>query len=180
MDSEHDSMADIEFTEQQSTGTAHIVTEIQPLYIRVYQGRKSAEIGHEFLEFDVRYDPGKASHGLLRYANQSNYRNEELIRKEVAISKIVVEQILRMIKESEIMLENDSKWPKPDGEAAKLELEIRYGNKTVVLKSKRLGSVTECKHTDDPEGLKVFFFFTQNLKSFILSMISLHFKVRPV
>lgn len=31
--------------------------------------------GHEFLEFEY-------THGRLRYANNSNYRNDSLIRKE--------------------------------------------------------------------------------------------------
>lgn len=35
----------------------------------------SGKHGHEFLEFEY-------SHGRLRYANNSNYRNDSLIRKE--------------------------------------------------------------------------------------------------
>ena len=35
----------------------------------------SGKLGHEFLEFEY-------SHGRLRYANNSNYRNDSLIRKE--------------------------------------------------------------------------------------------------
>ena len=37
----------------------------------------SGKHGHEFLEFEY-------SHGRLRYANNSNYRNDSLIRKESA------------------------------------------------------------------------------------------------
>jgi hypothetical protein len=39
----------------------------------------SGKHGHEFLEFEY-------SHGRLRYANNSNYRNDSLIRKESACS----------------------------------------------------------------------------------------------
>ena len=39
----------------------------------------SGKHGHEFLEFEY-------SHGRLRYANNSNYRNDSLIRKESAYS----------------------------------------------------------------------------------------------
>ena len=39
----------------------------------------SGKHGHEFLEFEY-------SHGRLRYANNSNYRNDSLIRKESASS----------------------------------------------------------------------------------------------
>lgn len=34
------------------------------------------KFGHEFLEFEVRPD------GLLRYANNSNYKKDHMIRKE--------------------------------------------------------------------------------------------------
>lgn len=39
----------------------------------------SGKHGHEFLEFEY-------SHGRLRYANNSNYRNDSLIRKESSCS----------------------------------------------------------------------------------------------
>ena len=41
----------------------------------------SGKHGHEFLEFEY-------SHGRLRYANNSNYRNDSLIRKESAFHPI--------------------------------------------------------------------------------------------
>ena len=34
------------------------------------------KFGHEFMEFEFRPD------GLLRYANNSNYKNDVMIRKE--------------------------------------------------------------------------------------------------
>lgn len=39
-------------------------------------GHKSSRFGHEFMEFEMRGD------GKLRYANNSNYKNDSMIRKE--------------------------------------------------------------------------------------------------
>jgi protein mago nashi len=36
----------------------------------------TGKFGHEFMEFEIRED------GLLRYANNSNYKNAKMIRKE--------------------------------------------------------------------------------------------------
>lgn len=46
-------------------------------YVRYYVGHKG-KFGHEFLEFEFRPD------GRLRYANNSNYKNDTIIRKEGA------------------------------------------------------------------------------------------------
>lgn len=68
-------------------------------YIRYYVGHKG-KFGHEFLEFEFRPDgkifavfnaayrfkPVLWNHftlGHLRYANNSNYKNDTMIRKEV-------------------------------------------------------------------------------------------------
>jgi hypothetical protein len=48
-----------------------------PLYLSLISTGHSGKHGHEFLEFEY-------SHGRLRYANNSNYRNDSLIRKESA------------------------------------------------------------------------------------------------
>ena len=55
------------------------------------------KFGHEFLEFEFRPD------GRLRYANNSNYKSDTLIRKEVYMNEIILQQLKRMIVESEIM-----------------------------------------------------------------------------
>ena len=44
-------------------------------YLRYYVGHKG-KFGHEFLEFEFRPD------GKLRYANNSNYKNDTMIRLE--------------------------------------------------------------------------------------------------
>jgi protein mago nashi len=65
-------------------------------FLRYYVGHKGI-YGHEFLEFEIRSD------GRLRYSNNSNYKSDVLIRKEVFLNEIVLEEIEKIIKESDIM-----------------------------------------------------------------------------
>lgn len=67
---------------------------------------KYSQFGHEFLEFEFRPD------GKLRYANNSNYKNDTLIRKECYVSKSVMEELKRIIDDSEIMNVRKIKWMK--------------------------------------------------------------------
>jgi protein mago nashi len=67
---------------------------------------KFSQFGHEFLEFEFRPD------GKLRYANNSNYKNDTLIRKECYVSKSVMEELKRIIDDSEIMNVRKIKWMK--------------------------------------------------------------------
>ncbi|XP_062920302.1 protein mago nashi homolog isoform X1 [Mobula hypostoma] len=76
-------------------------------YLRYYVGHKG-KFGHEFLEFEFRPD------GKLRYANNSNYKNDVMIRKEAYVHKSVMEELKRIIEDSEITKEDDALWPPPD------------------------------------------------------------------
>jgi protein mago nashi len=52
--------------------------------------------GHEFLEFEFH------SSGKLRYSNNSHYKNEKMIRKECFVSDAVLQELRRIIDDSEI------------------------------------------------------------------------------
>ena len=88
-------------------------------YVRYYVGHKG-KFGHEFLEFEFRPD------GRLRYANNFNYKNDTMIRKEgasaraptrrvhsglthplraaaVYVGQAVLTELRRIIEESEII-----------------------------------------------------------------------------
>ena len=67
----------------------------EEFYLRYYVGHKG-KFGHEFLEFEFRDD------GRLRYANNSQYKAENLIRKEVFVNELVIEELKRIIHDSEI------------------------------------------------------------------------------
>jgi len=88
-------------------------------YIRYYVGHKG-KFGHEFLEFEFRPD------GKLRYANNSNYKNDTMIKKEAYVHKAVLEELRRVIDDSEIMQEDDNLWP-PADRVGRQELEIVNG-----------------------------------------------------
>lgn len=55
------------------------------------------KFGHEFLEFEFLPE------GKLRYANNSNYKNDSMIRKEVFVNALVLDELKRIIRESEVL-----------------------------------------------------------------------------
>lgn len=63
----------------------------EDFYLRYYVGHKG-KFGHEFLEFEFRPD------GKLRYANNSNYKNDTMIRKEAYAHGAVMEELKRIIQ----------------------------------------------------------------------------------
>ncbi|KAK0187033.1 Mago nashi protein [Armillaria mellea] len=158
-----------------------------PFYLRYYTGH-SGKHGHEFLEFEY-------SHGRLRYANNSNYRNDSLIRKEMWIGPMVVKELKRIVESSEITKEDDTNWPKKNI-VGKQELEIRVGNDHIAFEvswcgffviladvpgqTAKIGSLVDIQDSEDPEGLRVFYYLVQDLRCLIFSLISLHFKIKPI
>lgn len=90
----------------------------------------------------------------LRYANNSNYKNDVMIRKEgilynavvilsslrstltsvvvpaVVVSQIVIDEIKRIITDSEITKEDDHSWPAPD-RVGRQELEVKMGSEHI-------------------------------------------------
>ncbi|PJF18401.1 Protein mago nashi [Paramicrosporidium saccamoebae] len=129
---------------------------------RLYTTGHFGRFGHEFLEFEFHPD------GMLRYANNSNYKRDSMIRKEVHVSPLVLSELRRMLMESEVMLEDDRMWPLPD-KVGKQELETA-----------KLGSLVDVQQSEDPEGLKAFYYLVQDLKSFVFSLVTSHFKVKPI
>lgn len=149
----------------------------EPFYLRYYSGH-SGRFGHEFLEFDFRV-VGDGRSAVARYANNSNYRNDSLIRKEMCVSSLVIEEIKRIVKSSEIMKEDDAKWPQKNKDGRQ-ELEIRVGNDHISFETAKIGSLIDVTESADPEGLRVFYYLVQDLKALVFSLTSLHFKIKPI
>ncbi|KAJ9171174.1 hypothetical protein P3X46_014572 [Hevea brasiliensis] len=171
-----------------------MAAEDDEFYLRYYVGHKG-KFGHEFLEFEFRPD------GKLRYANNSNYKNDTMIRKEVFLTPAVVRECRRIISESEffvcsfcgyviselvqmiwvsqIMKEDDANWPEPD-RVGRQELEIVMGNEHISFTTSKIGSLVDVQSSKDPEGLRIFYYLVQDLKCFVFSLISLHFKIKPI
>jgi len=144
----------------------------EDFYVRYYVGHKG-KFGHEFLEFEFR--PG----GKLRYANNSKYKNESMIRKEVTVSESVMQELKRIIEDSEIMKEDDHSWPEPDV-VGKQELEVVLGDEHISFTTSKIGSLLDVQESQDPEGLRIFYYLVQDLKCFVFALISLHFKINPI
>ncbi|KZW03166.1 Mago nashi protein [Exidia glandulosa HHB12029] len=142
-----------------------------PFYFRYYTGHVGKH-GHEFLDFEY-------SAGRLRYANSSNYRNDTLIKKEMYPSQLVINEFKRIIEASDIINEDDTKWPKKNVVGKQL-LEIRLGNSHISFETAKIGSLSEINDAEDAEGLRVFYYLVQDLKCFIFSLITLHFKIKPI
>lgn len=141
-------------------------------YLRYYVGHKG-KFGHEFLEFEFRPD------GKLRYANNSNYKNDTLIRKEVYINRPVMEELKRIIVDSEIMKEDDELWPAPD-RVGRQELEIVLGDDHISFTTSKIGSLVDINNSKDPDGLRCFYYLVQDVKCLVFSLIGLHFKIKPI
>ncbi|KAH0876348.1 hypothetical protein HID58_063742, partial [Brassica napus] len=135
--------------------------EANEFYLRYYVGHKG-KFGHEFLEFEFRPD------GKLRYANNSNYKNDTMIRKEVFLTPAVLKECKRIVSECEsirvlciyIMKEDDFKWPEPD-RVGRQELEIVMGNEHISFATSKIGSLVDVQSSDDPEGLRIFYYLVQ-------------------
>ncbi|CAF4830222.1 protein mago nashi [Pieris napi] len=141
-------------------------------YIRYYVGHKG-KFGHEFLEFEFRPD------GKLRYANNSNYKNDTMIRKEAYVHPCVMDELKRVIVDSEIMHEDDRLWPQPD-RVGRQELEIVIGEEHISFTTSKTGSLVDVNQSRDPEGLRGFYYLVQDLKCLVFSLIGLHFKIKPI
>jgi protein mago nashi len=55
------------------------------------------KFGHEYLQFEFKPD------GKLKYTNNSNYKRDGQIHKEVFVSDSVMKELRKIIADSEIM-----------------------------------------------------------------------------
>jgi len=129
--------------------------------------------GHEFLEFEL------SNNGKLRYANDSKYKGDIMIRKELFVGREVVEQFKQIIVDSEITKEDDNGWPEPTSKGTQ-ELEIIIGDMHVAFCTSKINSLLDVQEAADPSGLRGLYYVVQDLKQLALGLISLHFKVKPI
>ena len=48
------------------------------------------------------------------------------------------------------------------------------------VKTAKIGSLVDVTESQDPEGLRVFYYLVQDLKALVFSLIALHFKIKPI
>ncbi|KAI3389495.1 hypothetical protein SNEBB_003674 [Seison nebaliae] len=157
-------------SESESSETS--IGDDDAIYVRYYVGHKGI-FGHEFLEFEFR------DNGKMRYANNSNYKNDTLIRKEVYVTPLIMDELKRIVTESDIMNEDDNNWPEPN-RVGKQELEIVIGRQHISFTTSKIGSLIDTSKSNDPLGLKCFYYLVQDLKCLVFSIIGLHFKIKPI
>ncbi|KAL0611291.1 Protein mago nashi-like protein 2 [Plecturocebus cupreus] len=75
-------------------------------YLHYYKEHKD-KFGHGFLELEFWTD------GKIRYADNSNHKNDVMMRKEAYVHKSVMEQRKRITDDSGITKEGDALWPPP-------------------------------------------------------------------
>ena len=79
----------------------------------------------------------------------------------------------------QIMKEDDKNWPEPD-RVGRQELEIVMGGEHISFATTKLGSLLQVQSSNDPEGLRVFYYLIQDLKCMAFSLINSHFKIQPI
>ena len=135
------------------------------------------KFGHEFLEFELL--PG----GLLRYANSSHYRSDSTIRKQLTLSPTTAQQLTDIVTQSTILQYDDSHWTQPDS-VGRQELEVRLGGQHVSFVCGKIQSMAELEGKgvsgEALEGMKQLYFLSQDLRCLVMSLITLHFKIKPI
>ncbi|KAJ3305939.1 Protein mago nashi 2 [Kappamyces sp. JEL0829] len=102
-----------------------------------------------------------------------------MIKKEVTVSPLLLKELKRIIQDAEILKEDDQSWPEPD-QVGRQELEIVLGDEHISFTTAKIGSLANVQNSKDPEGLRVFYYLIQDLKCLVFSLISLHFKIKPI
>ena len=174
-------MAEVDFNQQQEAPVpaAQPEEEFQnetmdaPFgHFRYYVGH-ATKFGNEFLEFELRSD------GVLRYANNSHYRNDNSVKKQVKCSQAIVELVKKMTIESQIFLCDDSKWPQPDRDGRQ-ELDVLIGGTHISYSTNKIGQIKLIEQSADPQGLGAFFYLVNEVKDLVFALLSMHFKINPV
>ena len=90
-----------------------------------------------------------------------------------------MEELKRIIDDSEIMKDDDELWPSPD-RVGRQELEIVLNNEHISFTTSKIGSLVDINNSKDPEGLRCFYYLVQDIKCLVFSLIGLHFKIKPI
>lgn len=69
------------------------------------------------------------------------------------------------------MKEDDNNWPEPD-RVGRQELEIVMGNEHISFTTSKIGSLMDVQTSNDPEGLRIFYYLVQVCNEFLLLILS--------
>ena len=65
-------------------------------------------------------------------------------------------------------------------EVGRQELEVISNGEHISFTCAKIGSLLDVQESKDPEGLRCFYYLVQDLKCAVFSLISLHFKIKPI
>ena len=54
------------------------------------------------------------------------------------------------------------------------------GSQHISFATSKIGSLLDVQESKDPEGLRIFYYLVQDLKCFVFSLITLHFRIKPI
>jgi len=114
----------------------------------------------------------------LRYANNPQYKRDTSTRKQVYCGPAVIAELRRIIREARIVDADDAKWPEADRVGSQ-ELEVVLGADHICFRTTKIGSLLDVQASEDPEGLRTFYYLVQDLRCLVFSLIGLHFKIKP-
>lgn len=146
--------------------------ESQLHYVRYYSGH-TGRYGNEFLEFEL------SENGSLKYVNNSNYRNEFIIKKQARVSPAVLDELKRLIVQYALCESDDEQWPTPDRNGRQ-ELEVHLGNTHVSFLTNKLTSMADIPKGPEMASLERFYSFVRDAKALIFALVSIHFKIKPI
>lgn len=72
----------------------------------------------------------------------------------------MAEPVLPLLPTLQIMKEDDTNWPAPD-RVGRQELEVMIGDEHIAFATTKLGSLLQVQSSNDPEGLRVFYYLVQ-------------------
>jgi protein mago nashi len=144
----------------------------QLYYVRYYSGH-TGRYGNEFLEFEI------SENGTLKYVNNSNYRNEFIIKKQARVSPAVIDELKKLLVQYAMCESDDERWPTADRNGRQ-ELEIHFGNTHISLVTNKLTSIGDIPQSAESEGLKNFYNFVRDAKALVFALVSIHFKIKPI
>jgi protein mago nashi len=102
-----------------------------------------------------------------------------MIRTEVYINEIVIDEMKRIISAANINELSDKDWPIPDREGRQ-EVEIFSNGKSLLFVTSKIRSMNDVASSKDPQGLQKLYYLVQDIKCLVFSLINLHFRVKPV
>ena len=92
---------------------------------------------------------------------------------------MVLNELKKMIDDSQILKEDDKLWPEAD-EVGRQEIEILHNGHHISFVTTKIGSLVDITDSADVDGLKCFYYLVQDIKCLVFSLISLHFKIKPI